>query len=71
MSERKKGKPDRFVIMAKAIARYLEDKGWRVIVVGDTRIQQPFGERQFNYEFVTRITAHKPEPKPRGTSQAG
>jgi hypothetical protein len=45
-----------FTDLADALERYLNANGWTVAVVGSPRIQQPLGERPFNYEFVVRFT---------------
>lgn len=49
------------------IAKFIESKGWRVIVIGPCRIQQPEGAREFHYEFVATFMGSKREV-PRGKS---
>lgn len=45
--------------MADAIGTYLKTVGWSALVVGNPRVQQQPGEREFNYEFVVRFTGGK------------
>jgi len=45
--------------LLKASARYLESKGWRVVVVGVDRIQQGAGERKYIYELIIRFVGNK------------
>lgn len=46
--------------MLGLIASYLQQHGWNVVVIGGARVQQPIGERKFNYEFVVRFTGSPP-----------
>lgn len=46
-------------MMLGSVAKYLEKKGWRVLVIGASRIQQQPGDAAFNYEFVFRFTGKK------------
>lgn len=45
--------------MGRGICAYLKTQGWKIIVVGDTRIQRPFGSDRYNFELVFNITAIK------------
>ena len=51
--------PEAFRAMAEAVSSYLETVGWRAVVVGSPRIEQPHGSRALNYEFVLRFTGGK------------
>ncbi len=42
--------------MLKAVAAYLESKGWNVAVVGAQRIQGVYPYAACNFEFVIRFT---------------
>ena len=53
MSKRKK---DGFGIMAKAIAGYMREQGWEIIVLGSMRVQQQPSALKYNYELVFRFT---------------
>lgn len=56
-----------FEAMARAVAHYLERRGWKILVVGDARMQHQPGERTYNHEFVVRVTGVKrasTEPAP-------
>lgn len=43
------------------IAKYIESKGWSVIVIGPAKIQQQIGAPEFNFEFVVNFTGAKKE----------
>ena len=43
--------------MAKAVAKYLEELGWEVLVVGSPYVRQQPAAPKFQYEFVLKITA--------------
>lgn len=47
----------------KLSAKYLEINGWRAIVMGPPRIQQPFGSAKMNFEFVIPFTGGKVRKK--------
>lgn len=46
--------------MLRAVAKYLELKGWSVAVIGAKCIQGPV-DLDFNYEFVLKFTGVKRE----------
>jgi len=48
-----------FTKMANSICNYLKLKGWEIIVIGDTRIQQPIGSLKYNFELIFRFTGKK------------
>lgn len=43
----------------KQIAKIIESNGWKVLVIGSARIQQPLFANQYNYEFVVSFTGAK------------
>lgn len=47
----------------RAIAKYLEKRGWVVITVGGSQIRQSWGAREFHYEFVVEIMGKKAPKK--------
>lgn len=51
-------KPDGYAMLG-VVAKYLEKQGWKVLIIGSPRIEQQFGNRPFNYEFVLRFTGKK------------
>lgn len=51
-------KPDGHAMLG-SVAKYLEKKGWKVLVIGSPRIEQQPGDLQFNYEFILRFTGKK------------
>lgn len=55
MKKRTKNKPDGLT----QIAKYIESNGWKIVVIGPARIQQPFGGLGFNYELVVGFTGVK------------
>ncbi len=52
--------------MLKAVAQYLERKGWQVAVIGASRVQGPI-DLACNYELVFRFTGRKREGPQPGT----
>jgi hypothetical protein len=48
-----------FKHLADAVGVYLAAVGWRALLVGNPRVEQQPGDRQFNYEFVVRFTGSK------------
>ena len=59
----KKVKPNSFDIVAVAIAKYMREKGWSVLVIGEPRVQQSAGSLKYNFELVFRFTGKKQEIK--------
>lgn len=53
---KKKDLPDD---MLNSVAKFLEKNGWKVLVIGSPKIQQPIGNFAFNYEFVLSFTGKK------------
>ncbi len=49
MSGKRKKKKDTFRVLADAMEKYLSEKGWKVIVVGQTSIASL--PRKYMYEF--------------------
>ena len=47
---------DRFL---SEVCRYLESKGWKVLVAGGCRIEKPIGSLEYNYELVVRFIGGK------------
>lgn len=45
-----------------AAAQFLERRGWNVLVIGTSRVQQQPFERKFNYELVLSFTGSKLSP---------
>lgn len=45
--------------MADAIGAYLETVGWKAMVIGGNKIQQPIGSAKMNFEFVVTFTGGK------------
>lgn len=53
--------PDAADVMLNAIAEYLKSKGWKVLVIGDAKVQQHPDAERFNFEFVVRFTGGPPK----------
>lgn len=49
--------------MLGLVASYLQDQGWRVVVIGSPRVQKQPGDAEFHYEFVLRFTGSPPPPQ--------
>jgi hypothetical protein len=47
--------------MKRAIAAYLKEHGWNVVVAGEARVEHLPGDADFNFQFVLRFTGSKPE----------
>lgn len=66
MKKKTRTKPDPL----KQIAKYIESKGWKVVVIGPAQIQQQTGSFKYNYEFVVKFTGAKKESAaPRASSE--
>lgn len=61
MKKNKKPKPRSKPDPLRQIAKYIESQGWRVVVIGPARIQQPLGSREFQFEFVVNFVGSKRE----------
>ena len=60
----RKRKKDSFGVMAEAIAKYMREQGWEIIVLGKMKVQQYPSDLKFNYELVFRFTGKRiKEPK--------
>lgn len=44
--------------MLRAVAKWLEKKGWKVLVISLDKIQRPVGQK-LNYELVIHFTGEK------------
>jgi hypothetical protein len=53
---RRRMRRDPFGRLALAVGDYLDAVGWKALVVGDPRIQQPLDAPEFAYELVVRFT---------------
>lgn len=56
--------------LQRAIAAYLESRGWKVIVAGELQIRRPAWDLSSNFEFVMKFTGKKPVPTSEKTSDA-
>jgi len=56
-------KKDKFNKMVKAICDYMEEKGWQILVIGSSRVQQEINALKYNFELVFRFTGKKIEKK--------
>lgn len=43
----------------KSIAKYLEKRGWKVLVIGGSKISQGLTAKECNYEFSVSFTGAK------------
>jgi hypothetical protein len=57
-------KDDRFGPMARAVAKYVEARGWKIIVAGPCRIEQqvPMSSK-YRFQFVLEFLGVKITPK--------
>jgi hypothetical protein len=56
--------------MLRAVSAYLESHGWKVAVIGGSRVQHVPREPRFNFEFVLKFTGVPPPGvKPEGEVQ--
>ena len=62
-------KKDEFDKVAQAICAYLKVRGWNVLVVGESRIQQPIGSLKYNFELVFRFTGKKLKCQKKSTNK--
>lgn len=46
-------------ILLEQVAKYLDRKDWKVVVIGGISVQKPIASSKFNYEFVVRFTGGK------------
>lgn len=58
---------DRDEAMLRAVGDYLTAHGWKVAVIGGSKVQHVPGEPPFNFEFVLKFTGTAPPGvKPEG-----
>jgi hypothetical protein len=55
-----KKKVDKYMVLYKAIAKYIESVGGTAVVVGGIKIGQEWGARKFNYFIQIPITGVMP-----------
>lgn len=45
--------------MLDTVAKYLEQNGWKVLVIGSPSVRHDPGDLEFNYQFVLKFTGKK------------
>ncbi len=43
----------------KLAAKFLNENGWKAIVIGPAQVRQPIGSFKYNFEFVLPFTGSK------------
>ncbi len=57
----KKGEEDLEDLLLETAGAYLKTKGWKVMVIGGMRIEQPMLNSKFQYQFVINFVGKKNE----------
>lgn len=51
--------PDPEALVLDSVTQLLQERGWKVLVIGGMSVEQPFGSANYNFQFVVKFTGAK------------